>query len=506
MACGSPMRTSARKVRTALRISALPLASSAGLRTPPRLFRWPPHAADALFYTSLSRDTWHLLHKSCTYDTVELNTPENTPSPASETTHFGWEPLTPAQIKHAIIQRLDSATPDSVLAQYIRSINPWFPFLSHLAQRQLPSSWHDASLSFTMLSFCIVMLDTRPPLSEGSICKSLYLWAKSWTSLIEGLGIHSLELVQARTLITLFEVVHGLYPAAYISVGATARATDALNIHSRYLSSPDPSNNGTPTPEVAFIWCGTYTLDRYIAIESGSRLSLTGSVTPDIHDGLRKLICPSLYDEDHTSAFYKVSRLYGAADILDKMHTALNNPTGDSAADAQHIMLLLETASNLQAIVTKDIGYTDEVYSGALSLCNTGLFLAYENASKLTFIDEIITTCNTIGTMSLNDLLATLAATLDPFVNGTTIADFDRLSPFTMLMVYRAAALVTQRLLVENTCQDNLRMLRIFRGFLRTVSERWLCCERYLELLDENTTPRLLKFIEQGQNTDSGNT
>lgn len=110
---------------------------------------------------------------------------------------------------------------------------------------------------------------------------------------------------------------------------------------------------------------------RYIAIESGSRLSLTGSVTPDIHDGLRKLICPSLYDEDHTSAFYKVSRLYGAADILDKMHTALNNPTGDSAADAQHIMLLLETASNLQAIVTKDIGYTDEVYSGALSLCNT---------------------------------------------------------------------------------------------------------------------------------------
>lgn len=78
--------------------------------------------------------------------------------------------------------------------------------------------------------------------------------------------------------------------------------------------------------------------------------------------------------------------------------------------------------------------------------------------------------------MSLNDLLATLAATLDPFVNGTTIADFDRLSPFTMLMIYRAAALVTQRLLVENTCQDNLRMLRIFRGFLRTVSERWLCC------------------------------
>lgn len=53
------------------------------------------------------------------------------------------------------------------------------------------------------------------------------------------------------------------------------------------------------------------------------------------------------------------------------MHTALNNPTGDSAADAQHIMLLLETARNLQAIVTKDIGYTDEVYSGALSLCNT---------------------------------------------------------------------------------------------------------------------------------------
>jgi hypothetical protein len=63
---------------------------------------------------------------------------------------------------------------------------------------------------------------------------------------IEGLGITSLKIVQARTLVTLFEVAHGFYPAAYISIGTTVRAADALEIHpdlspSSSLSTTDES-------------------------------------------------------------------------------------------------------------------------------------------------------------------------------------------------------------------------------------------------------------------------
>lgn len=64
---------------------------------------------------------------------------------------------------------------------------------------------------------------------------------------------------------------------------------------------------------------------------------------------------------------------------------------------------------------------------------------------------------------------------------------------------------------------DGLESLRTLRKFLKIVAKRWLNCgklnrtscklfklteackERYLQLLDEDTTPRMLKAIDQGQ-------
>lgn len=63
--------------------------------------------------------------------------------------------------------------------------------------------------------------------------------------MIEGLGITSLKIVQARVLVTLFEVAHGFYSAAYISIGTTVRAADALEDHA-YLS---PSSSSSTSDE-----------------------------------------------------------------------------------------------------------------------------------------------------------------------------------------------------------------------------------------------------------------
>jgi hypothetical protein len=43
-------------------------------------------------------------------------------------------------------------------------------------------------------------------------------------------------------------------------------------------------------------------------------------------------------------------------------------------------------------------------------------------------------------------------------------------------MVYKTAALATQRLWIDGELSEGVRRLRILRGFLKAVATRWRCC------------------------------
>jgi len=93
--------------------------------------------------------------------------------------------------------------------------------------------------------------------------RSLYICTKSNLAAAEGLGIHSSLTVQARVLITLFEVVHGFYPAAYISIAATIRAADALDVHPEEVTAlSHASGDGAKDEDAMLLWSGIIVLDR----------------------------------------------------------------------------------------------------------------------------------------------------------------------------------------------------------------------------------------------------
>ena len=128
--------------------------------------------------------------------------------------------------------------------------------------------WDESPLDLSLLCLSIVLFTITPPSSpedenNPSEFTSLYLCIKSWVSLIEGLGINSLEILQTRTLMTLFEVTHGFYPAAHISMGSLYRAADALAVHPAVESSlsNDPSDDAK-REEGILTWRGITTLDR----------------------------------------------------------------------------------------------------------------------------------------------------------------------------------------------------------------------------------------------------
>jgi hypothetical protein len=181
---------------------------------------------------------------------------------------LGLKAFTPSHIRNAVIQNLGPLTPEDTLSAWCRAIEPWFPILSVSRLRtRLPLTWNEASLDIALLCLSIILLTTTPPSSaedddDPSKFKSLYLSTKGIIALTEGLGINSLLIVQSRILVTFFEVAHGFYPAAYISIGAIVRAADALKIHPDADSSLFYSLDDEERHETVLTWCGVFILDR----------------------------------------------------------------------------------------------------------------------------------------------------------------------------------------------------------------------------------------------------
>lgn len=86
---------------------------------------------------------------------------------------------------------------------------------------------------------------------------------KSFLGLLDALGKNTLSLLQARLLVVLYEMGHGLYPAAYISIGAIVRAADALEVRADAKASMLRDQTDEEfSLEVTYLWRGILLLDR----------------------------------------------------------------------------------------------------------------------------------------------------------------------------------------------------------------------------------------------------
>jgi hypothetical protein len=74
-----------------------------------------------------------------------------------------------------------------------------------------------------VLTLSIILISTVPQISGTS----LYLSIKSIIGVLEGMDINTLDLLQARLLVMVFEVGHGYLDAGNISIGAVTRAAAA---------------------------------------------------------------------------------------------------------------------------------------------------------------------------------------------------------------------------------------------------------------------------------------
>lgn len=148
----------------------------------------------------------------------------------------------------------------SVASRYFASIHRWLPIVSESQfYERLPSSFTNPQADINLLSLSMALIIQIPKETELNSMLSLYAIVKSCIAMTEAANVNSLETIQARYLVALFEAGHGL-SAAYISIAATARAAAAFGINQTVNNPTSPS-----CEEGLRVWWAIVMLDRYVS-------------------------------------------------------------------------------------------------------------------------------------------------------------------------------------------------------------------------------------------------
>lgn len=147
---------------------------------------------------------------------------------------------------------------------YFQRIHPWLPLVSRsrLARRR-PTLAGSSEDSCVLLLACIMQLILTIPsaVETGSLRSALYQETKRLVALAECERPSSLDLVQCRLLVALYEINHGATDEAYLSLGICSRAGIVLGID-RHLQQQEASS-WIRVEEERRTWWAIIVLDRY---------------------------------------------------------------------------------------------------------------------------------------------------------------------------------------------------------------------------------------------------
>ncbi|KAJ5923073.1 hypothetical protein N7516_010776 [Penicillium verrucosum] len=281
------------------------------------------------------------------------------------------------------------------------------------------------------------------------------------------MGTNSLEMLQSRLLLTVFEIGHAIYPSAYISTAANMRAAASLGINAtcKNLRFRDPWK----VEEARQTWRGIVITDRYVSLEN--------SQAPNTYSD-RSIAAESKdWAKVEVDSF---TRLAYASQLLDRVlvhiHTTQSNPLFDSV---EAVQILKSLTSFLVTFQSGDSDPPHPLSDSALALCRSAMLETLEVGSHMNIPDNEY--CIRTSINILKSLAHEIArgAEISPPVEMMT------LSVFLPHCIYKAAMVCLGDARVSG-CVDPESLIQPLKDLLGYLGMRWMAAKRYLAKLESS--------------------
>ncbi|KAL3452561.1 fungal-specific transcription factor domain-containing protein [Aspergillus insuetus] len=365
---------------------------------------------------------------------------------------------------------------------YFNSVHLWFPILDpDLYYKQMSSSWNLQRPEFLLLSLSMFLVNARPDGIElSSQVLALYTSIKGFIGLFDSIGPTSLELIQVRLLITIFESGHGKPQSAYMTMGSTLRAAVALGLNN---DSPKPSQTSLEqqrkAEEEKRVWWGVMIMDRYAALDickRGSEFRVMASPhieTSSDKEGLTAMSCP-------------FSMLLHASRILEQVQAHMHDPTPQDEFNTTEAMQIVSTLRSFKALL-EEMGPSEaEIYNPSVALCESASLILWCHL-EVRDKERCAKSSKSTFRAAVGDILAR-SHSLD---QNPSIVDLERVPIFALSSIYIAAsALTSEPKALHNV--DAVDATATLKNILTHFSRRWLAGRRYLERLSEDLGPCLI--------------
>ncbi|OIW30534.1 hypothetical protein CONLIGDRAFT_630509 [Coniochaeta ligniaria NRRL 30616] len=383
---------------------------------------------------------------------------------------------------------------------FFKTVHVWMPIISKKrffihALNPLSQRGPDRSLLILCMKLCCT-----PPSNDNDDGRSpIYRAAKRFHFEVEAAGVLSIHVLQATLLIAIYEMGHGIYPAAFLTVGACARYGMALGIHSLNQDSVEDEERQRPwmdSEEVRRAWWAVMVLDRLLNITNPVRWL---SIDDPTYDTLLP-VDDKAWDQGTTSHAGAVplsagfdiemglfARIAQATHLVSQaLHVTSSSlsAAGRSAALVDETAQLRRTILALVQTADKEAAVRQLEYCPQSSICFSALLLLQAHNTQTPAKDA-------------NDRTAKPAETLLPETEFVlkdlsrmakrVCAEWDescanQVSLFLMLVVYQAASAIL-RLSDGNPDDLTQEALDALKDLLRRLAPRWRVAGIYLSIL-----------------------
>ncbi|UDD59383.1 hypothetical protein AFCA_006803 [Aspergillus flavus] len=400
--------------------------------------------------------------------------------------------LTSDNIAHTIRTQVftiigDESRIRAVAAVYFRTIHPWFSILAEGPfYERLTYILTYTSPDLSLLTLCMDLLGAKPVDDEiPPRMRSLYILLKGFIATLEAIEINSLELLQCRLLLTIFEVGHGMYPAAYISMGANVRAAVALGANEVSKAQLEETfKSPGRAGEARRIWRGIVIADRYVSLESNK-----GPIIP------KALLSGAVGGNDDSEAFdptltpskplYHFNKLAQASRILEQVLIHVHDPVQHMEFFNAEAIQILKTLSSFRETVQEDYNVPHDLCCSAVAISRSALMTILEFGCSLKAPG--LESCAAASYELMQDVIGELVYASENFAAQITPADLEALPVFVVHSVYKAARLLLG-VLRDSPKVDSRRAVSVLEKVLQCMSTRWVTGQRYLDDLKRQKT------------------